>query len=277
VPLDERLLARFDRCLSDQRLPWLASRRPSRPDAEITQLATSAGIQLPPELRLWWSWFNGVSTDERVEITPVMEALALETAILGRADMQAGAAELAASSGRDEPRARSAERLWLSSLLPLFGTGGDATIAADAGVGPATPLHMVWWQDGDHPVVMVAPSLGDAVHRWVEMYEAGYYRWDVEEGDWDFRALRVRPAIPSLQAAQPVELDVPPEVRQRDGPATVTGIPRGTALRSAGKKLDAGASRRQRGCPSSPLRVVCRSPALTAAAALRSDCVSLAA
>jgi hypothetical protein len=186
VPLDERLLARFDRCLSDQRLPWLASRRPSRPDAEITQLATSAGIQLPPELRLWWSWFNGVSTDERVEITPVMEALALETAILGRADMQAGAAELAASSGRDEPRARNAERLLPSSFLPLFGTGGDATIAADAGVGPATPLHMVWWQDGDHPVVMVAPSLGDAVHRWVEMYEAGYYRWDVEEGDWDF-------------------------------------------------------------------------------------------
>jgi hypothetical protein len=25
---------------------------------------------------------------------------------------------------------------------------------------------------------MLAPSLGDAVHRWVEMYEAGHYHWD---------------------------------------------------------------------------------------------------
>lgn len=186
MPLDEELLARFDRCLSDQRLPWLVSRRPPLADAEITQIATSAGIQLAPELRLWWSWFNGVSTDERVEMTPVLEALALETAILGRARLQAVADDVAASSGRAEPRAGYAEQLWPSSLLPLFATGGDATIAADTGVGPATPLHMVWWQDADHPVVMVAPSLGDSVHRWVEMYEAGYYRWDVQEAAWDF-------------------------------------------------------------------------------------------
>lgn len=34
--------------------------------------------------------------------------------------------------------------------------------------------------------MMLAPSLGDAVHRWVEMYEAGYYHWDEAGSEWDF-------------------------------------------------------------------------------------------
>jgi len=53
-------------------------------------------------------------------------------------------------------------------------------------LGPATPLHYVEFHPNDHPLVMLAPSLGDAVHRWVEMYEAGYYHWDEAGSEWDF-------------------------------------------------------------------------------------------
>jgi hypothetical protein len=179
VPLTEELLARLERCLSDQRLPWLSSRRQPLTDDEIDQLTRPVGIALPPELRLWWRWFNGASAPRRVELTPVLEVVSLEVALRGRdamIDVAAGVAETP----------DDAERLYPSSFLPLFGSGGSVTIAANTALGPATPLHYVEFHPNDHPLVMLAPSLGDAVHRWVEMYEAGYYRWDEARGEWDF-------------------------------------------------------------------------------------------
>lgn len=180
MPLDEELLARLERCLSDQRLPWLSARRQPLTDDEIAQLTEPIGVELPPELRLWWGWFNGATTPARVELTPVLEVVSLEVALRGRATMRAVAAEVAQM--RDE----DIERHFPSSFLPVFGTGGSVTIAANAGLGPATPLHYVEFHPNDHPLVMLAPSLGDAVHRWVEMYEAGYYSWDEASGRWDF-------------------------------------------------------------------------------------------
>jgi hypothetical protein len=35
-----------------------------------------------------------------------------------------------------------AERLYPSSFVPVFGSGGSVTIAADSAVGPATPCTM---------------------------------------------------------------------------------------------------------------------------------------
>ena len=78
-----------------------------------------------------------------------------------------------------------ANELFPPTFVPAFGTGGSVTIAANAALGPATPLHYVEFHpSGDH-LRMLAPSLGDAVNRWVEMYEAGYYRWDEARGEWD--------------------------------------------------------------------------------------------
>jgi hypothetical protein len=51
VPLNEELLARLERCLSDQRVPWLSARRQPLSDDEMDQLTAPVGIELPPELR----------------------------------------------------------------------------------------------------------------------------------------------------------------------------------------------------------------------------------
>jgi hypothetical protein len=179
VPLDEELLARLERCLSDQRLPWLSARRPPLSDDEMAQLTEPIGIELPPELHLWRGWFNGATTPGRAEVTPVLEAASLEAALRARECLRGVAAE--AAQMRDE----DIEQHFPSSFLPVFATGGSVTIAADAGIGPATPLHYVEFHPNHHPLVMLAASLGDAVHRWVEMYEAGYYRWDEGRGRWD--------------------------------------------------------------------------------------------
>jgi hypothetical protein len=179
VPLNEELLARLERCLSDQRVPWLSARRQPLSDDEMDQLTAPVGIELPPELRLWWRWFNGASRPQRVELTPVLEVVSLEVSLRGRETMMDVASQL--TEAPDD-----AERLYPSSFVPVFGSGGSVTVAADSAVGPATPLHYVEFHPNDHPLVMLAPSLGDAVHRWVEMYEAGYYRWDAAREEWDF-------------------------------------------------------------------------------------------
>ncbi len=180
MPLNEELLERFERCLSDQRLPWLSARRLPLSDEQIADLTEPVGIELPPELRLWWGWFNGATTPGRVEVTPVLEADSLESSLLRREWMRAVAADAAHDRNED------IEQHFPSSFLPVLGTGGSANIAANAALGPATPLHYVEFHPNDHPLVMLAPSLGDAVHRWVEMYEAGYYRWGEATGQWDF-------------------------------------------------------------------------------------------
>lgn len=178
VPLNEELLARLARCLSDQRLPWLSARRQPLSDDEMDQLTQPVGIELPPELRLWWRWFNGATRPRRVELTPVLEILSLELALRGRGTMMD-----VASGVTETPD--DAERVYPSSLLPVFGSGGSVTIAANSALGPATPLRYVEFHPNDHPLLMLAPSLGDAVHRWVEMFEAGYYRWDEGRSEWD--------------------------------------------------------------------------------------------
>jgi hypothetical protein len=136
VPLTEELLARLERCLSDQRLPWLSSRRQPLTDDEIDQLTRPVGIELPPELRLRWRWFNGASAPRRVELTPVLEVVSLEVALRGREamiDVAAGVAETP----------DDAERLYPSSFLPLFGSGGSVTIAAAQPSAPL-PLCTMW-------------------------------------------------------------------------------------------------------------------------------------
>ena len=44
---------------------------------------------------------------------------------------------------------------------------------------------------------LLAPSFGDVVHRWVEMYEAGYYEWINTRtrggGRWDRLGLAAKP------------------------------------------------------------------------------------
>lgn len=47
-------------------------------------------------------------------------------------------------------------------------------------------LHYVEYHPNEHPLLLLAASLGDAVNRWVEMYEAGYYKWDRTVQEWDY-------------------------------------------------------------------------------------------
>lgn len=93
--------------------------------------------------------------------------------------------EVAADVARTEgiPVEDEVERTYPSPFLPLFSAGVD--IAANTAIGPATPLHYVDFHPTQHPLLLVSPSLGEAVNRWVEMYEAGYYAWDRTTERWD--------------------------------------------------------------------------------------------
>jgi hypothetical protein len=120
--------------LSDQRLPWLSARRQPLSEDEIERLVEPAAIVLPPELRLWWRRFNGAAEPRRVELTPIFEVVSLEVALQGRETLMGVAANV--SDTQDE-----ADKLFPPMFLPVFGTGGSVTIAANAAFGPATPLH----------------------------------------------------------------------------------------------------------------------------------------
>ncbi|HTE60224.1 MAG TPA: hypothetical protein VK631_07710, partial [Solirubrobacteraceae bacterium] len=106
MPLHEELLARLERCLSDERFPWLSARRPALSDEDMAQLTEPIGIRLPPELRLWWRWFNGATTPGRVPLTPALEVLSLEVALEARAAMRTIAADVG------ETRDEDIESLW---------------------------------------------------------------------------------------------------------------------------------------------------------------------
>jgi hypothetical protein len=193
VPLTEELLDRLERCISDQQLPWLAHRHPALSQDEISALTEPLGIRLSPELRLWWTWFNGARSPRRVELTPVFQVLSLKGSLQFRDTMRVVAAQVAG------PRDEDVDKLRPPSMLPMFGTGGSPVIAADSARAPASSLHYLDFHPTSHDLLMVAPSLGDAVHRWVEMYAAGLYRWDTHAGVWDVpRDIAQQPIITLL-------------------------------------------------------------------------------
>jgi cell wall assembly regulator SMI1 len=178
MPLNATLLSDLEAAWRRLHPPLLNSLQDGLSHEEMEERMRPTGLVLPPELRAWWSWHNGPSA-VGMYITPACELLSLDLAIEIADAHHENAVAVAANGGSGNP-----DDLWPPTYLPVF-KWADWTIAADCTIQrPSSPLFCIDAMHSFGNRALVAPSVGDAVGRWVEMYEAGYYVRDESNDDW---------------------------------------------------------------------------------------------
>jgi hypothetical protein len=188
MPLTNELLDRLDRQWRRLEPSWYESLSPGLSGAQMDELTAPIGLTLPPELRTWWGWHNGTPT--AVNVTPEAQILSLPDAASWWQTLRDEANEAA-------PTDPGPDRYWPAAYLPVFALGPDA-IATDCRLhGQSSPLFHVPTRWRGERNALLAPSVGDVVHRWVEMYEGDYYAWHDEpgaSGSWEVQELARKPA-----------------------------------------------------------------------------------
>jgi hypothetical protein len=178
------LLARLDELWAEQGAPISHYAAPGLTDSEIDAVAAPAGIVVPPELRLWFGWHNGVLEHGPEEwwadqMVNYWKLLSLESA------MELRATSLAV------PRPDPADPVigdwyWRDSWLPVSGAGNDM-LYVDAGritAAALTPVFRsdVMWERGW--TVPVTSSFTAAVATIVRVIEQRHFGWSEKENAW---------------------------------------------------------------------------------------------
>jgi hypothetical protein len=178
-----RLLDRLDQLWREQGASIAHYAAPGLTDAEIDALAASAGIVVPPELRLWWGWHNGVLEHgveefEASTIVTYLDLLSLETALEIRA------ANLALPTYPDDPVL--GDWYWRESWLPVIGSGNpalyvDTNTVTEAELSPVYRFDAMWERGWNVPVTS---SFTAAVATIVRVIEERCFGWSEQDSAW---------------------------------------------------------------------------------------------
>jgi hypothetical protein len=138
---------------------------PGLTDAEMDHLTTAAGLKLPAEAQLWWSWHNGVTTltpPESGDIGPNVGFYSLPQAL-------------------EELNNEIVRELAPTTWLPLAQiTGG--LLCIDCAAPETAPVHRIDWQTG---FLQGTDTMGETIELWLRLYETHTWAWN-PAGWWDF-------------------------------------------------------------------------------------------
>jgi hypothetical protein len=199
--LSTQLLERLAACWAAQSVPILGRLQRGLSDAEMDGIVERIPLSLTPEARVWWGWRNGVPVERSGsgplrQIIGVFEYLPLEEAVVRYQQARATAAYTAereeALGGAVEMR--SADRWWEPTWLPVLETGSAGLIACDCSEPErsATPiLYVDWGAFEEQSRTPRAPSFGEMVTRWIDVFEKGFVRYRAEDGRWELNRERM--------------------------------------------------------------------------------------
>lgn len=167
------------------------------PVSEDAFPSTGLPFEIPVELRVWWTWHDGVeAAASRATIGPGnYRPLSLaESVEQYHRNRTLHPAEDAEANGVPE-------MYWHETWLPILVAGAER-LYVDCSEQPraASPIRLVTddWEDA---AVARTPSLADAVAMWVQALAEGFYRWSEEGGGrWsvDYPALPLEWRISGL-------------------------------------------------------------------------------
>lgn len=184
-PLTRALLDEFaERCEEcGDRLRWRLAPPPS--DGEVQTRLEELGVQVPPEVRTWWGWHNGIVPGESLLIAGSALRLASVDVAIQATLLQR---EIAESVEIDWPRS------WLVLLPDL---GGDLVVVeTDHNASTrCSPIYFVM-QEGPEPQLLTpqAPSIGTMVRWWIAAIDSGAYVFDHSKNRWVRHYERLDPA-----------------------------------------------------------------------------------
>jgi hypothetical protein len=178
-----RVMARLDEIWRAQDAPVAHYAAPGLTDGEMDALAATAGMVIPPELRLWWGWHNGTieAPDEEIEADTACcywNLITLEAAITLR--------EIQLEMPRYPDDPVLAGCYWRDSWLPVSGAGNSLTYVDTArissgGLTPVFRTDAMWEAGWDVPV---ASSFTAAAATIARVIEEGNFAWSRAAHSW---------------------------------------------------------------------------------------------
>lgn len=177
--LDASVLADFEERLRAFGVPAVDAARPGLSREAMEAIARPAGLRLPHEAVVWWSWHDGVARNVGAaarEIGPRRHWLPLREAL----DERARALELMAEVWPDDPA--EARVRWSPTWLPIVTF--EALVVIDTGVDAQAPcpVRVHWWDE--RPAGPHLSSLRNLVELWIEAIDSGGWRYDRAGDHW---------------------------------------------------------------------------------------------
>jgi hypothetical protein len=167
--LDTDLLAQMESRWHRQQAPVAATLRPGHPAETLATAFSDLGLDVPAELRTWWTWHDGAD-DSGPGST---KFVGLGWKLLSVADARTVIQEQRARATRIDPD--HPESLWDWAWLPLCADhyGGIAVVDGTRDLDGPTPIRYTEPELGGSPRPIAAPSLGTAVTWWITALDAG--------------------------------------------------------------------------------------------------------
>jgi hypothetical protein len=169
-------LLELERLLAEQGAPAVEHFRPPATAADLIRVESYLRTPLPEEVKLWWSWHDGVEAEPgagRCSIGPFFYFCGSGEAI--------GATREAREILLDaDPETLMARRGTLG-LTPLSLVACSCVVAADAPV----PILDFDPRLADQMGTLAARSFGEMVGWWIEALESQAWRYGHNRGRWD--------------------------------------------------------------------------------------------
>ena len=177
VSVLNELEAAWRRCgapIADALAPGLSS-------DEIDALTMSAELTVPPGLKLWWGWHNGIDpscgdpaasdTGMAYNLISLQQALEIRAMLL----------DVCGEPYNEE----TADVYWRASWLPFAGPGKDL-LFVDTSDTRATPVRELNWAWEEFLTVR-ADTLTEVAEAWLHVVTRGWVFWVPDAGAWDMR------------------------------------------------------------------------------------------
>jgi cell wall assembly regulator SMI1 len=162
------------------------------PGTDVSSFTSDDGrlhIELPAELRAWWAWHDGGSSQAQSlfawQMGPLLQPLSSRSSRDRWQRSMAMAKDVAADAPAGTANA-DPEYWWRSSWVPLF-SDGSGYLVGDCEIGgqDVAPIRRVEW--GPDLDVVARPrtdSFGQLVEWWIEAIELGLWTFDHAAGMW---------------------------------------------------------------------------------------------
>ncbi len=148
---------------------------------EIDALTKSAELTVPPGLKLWWGWHNGIDPgcdDPAASDTGMAyNLISLQQAL----EIRAMHLDVCGEPYNEE----TADVYWRTSWLPFAGPGKDL-LFVDTASPAATPVREKNWI-WEELLTVRAFTLTEVAEAWLHVVARGWVFWVPDAGAWDMR------------------------------------------------------------------------------------------